>query len=146
MNAMATPAEMVRDLRARTESIAGALIGREGRVLYADLPTQVYADTFAIMCAAVLGAAATANLELGRAPPTRIIAESPDSRTLLLACGRDAFLVLVTPASSDLESVESIASPFLESLRVALEREREADPVGRGAPESVDHPRRPRNR
>ncbi|HEV2230980.1 MAG TPA: hypothetical protein VGS18_02195, partial [Thermoplasmata archaeon] len=52
---------VIKDLKGRLSGIAAALISRDGLVLYADVPAGVYTETFAIMCATILGAAATAN-------------------------------------------------------------------------------------
>lgn len=87
--------EIVKDLKTRIGAIAAALISRDGLVLSADVPTGVYTETFAIMCATILGAAATANTELNRSPPSHIVVESSDSKTLIVGSGKKALLVAV---------------------------------------------------
>ena len=76
MLATANVSGVVEDLKTRIGGKAAALVSRDWSVLFADLPTGVYTETFAIMCATILGAAATANSELNLAPPERIIAQA----------------------------------------------------------------------
>jgi predicted regulator of Ras-like GTPase activity (Roadblock/LC7/MglB family) len=61
-NASVAPA--VQDLRRRAGAIAAALVSRDGMAPYADLPSGGYAETFAIMGATIVGAAATTAFEL----------------------------------------------------------------------------------
>ncbi len=89
------------DLKTRIGGTATALVSRDGRVLYADVPTGVHPETFAIMCATILGAAATANTELNRAPPERIVVEGNDSKTIIVGSGTKALLVAVVDRTSD---------------------------------------------
>ena len=81
---------VIKDLKTRIAGIATALVSRDGLVLYADVPAGVYTETFAIMCATILGAAATANTELNRAPPERIVIEGNDSKTIIVGSGKKA--------------------------------------------------------
>src|SRR5258708_31652350 len=83
---------VIKDLKSRISGIAVALVSRDGLVLYADVPAGVYTETFAIMCATILGAAATANTELNRAPPERIVIEGNDSKTIIVGSGKKALL------------------------------------------------------
>jgi len=141
----ASPAAMIRDLRSRTHGLASALVARDGRVLYADLPPDVYAETFAIMWATVLGAAATASRELRRAPPERIVVGAEDSRTLILASGRDAFVVLVVGPSSDVDTVLPILRAFADLLRSDRTDERRPERATTGVPGSAARATRSRN-
>jgi hypothetical protein len=92
---------VVKDLKSRIGGIATALVSRDGLVLYADVPAGVYTETFAIMCATILGAAATANTELNRAAPDRIVVEGSDSRTIIVGCGKKSLLVAVIDHQAD---------------------------------------------
>ena len=96
---------VIKDLKTRIGGIATALISRDGLVLYADVPAGVYTETFAIMCATILGAAATANTELNRAPPERIVIEGNDSKTIIVGSGKKALLVAVVDQTADLAKV-----------------------------------------
>ena len=96
---------LVQDLRRRTGAIAAAVVSRDGTVRCADLPAGVHAETFAILCATVVGAAATAALELGRAPPDRVVVEGSDTTTLIVATGSNALLVLTVESSTETSRV-----------------------------------------
>ncbi len=96
---------VIKDLKARIGGIATALVSRDGLVLYADVPAGVYTETFAIMCATILGAAATANTELNRSPPERIVIEGNDSKTIIVGSGKKALLVAVVDQTADISKV-----------------------------------------
>ncbi|MGC2035508.1 MAG: roadblock/LC7 domain-containing protein [Thermoplasmata archaeon] len=110
---------VIRDLKARISAIATALVSRDGLVLYADVPSGVYTETFAIMCATILGAAATANTELNRAPPERIVIEGNDSKTIIVGSGKKALLVAVVDQSSETAHVLSEVGKVAELLKAA---------------------------
>ncbi|MFI5417703.1 MAG: roadblock/LC7 domain-containing protein [Candidatus Lutacidiplasmatales archaeon] len=92
---------VIKDLKGKINGVAAALVSRDGLVLYADVPAGVYTETFAIMCATILGAAATANTELNRSPPERIVIEGTDSKTIIVGSGKKALLVAVVDQSAD---------------------------------------------
>jgi uncharacterized protein len=95
----------IQELNARIGGIAAALIGRNGGVLFADLPAGVSAETFSVMCATLFGAAATAHSELNRRPPVRIIVEGTDSTTVVVGKGDKALLVVVVDRFAELTRV-----------------------------------------
>ena len=96
---------VVKDLKTRISGLATALVSRDGLVLYADVPSGVYTETFAIMCATILGAAATANTELNRSSPERILVEGNDSKTIIVGSGKKALLVAVVYQMADVTRV-----------------------------------------
>jgi predicted regulator of Ras-like GTPase activity (Roadblock/LC7/MglB family) len=108
---------VIKDLKQRIGGIATALVSRDGLVLYADVPSGVYTETFAIMCATILGAAATANTELNRAPPDRIIIEGHDSKTIVVGSGKKALLVAVVDQNADANKVLAEATKVAELLK-----------------------------
>jgi uncharacterized protein len=110
---------VIKDLKTRINGIATALVSRDGLVLYADVPAGVYTETFAIMCATILGAAATANTELNRAPPERILIEGADSKTIVVGSGKKALLVAVVDQSADAARVLAEVSKVAEILKTA---------------------------
>ena len=114
--AMANPGAMLKDLKARVSGAAVALVSRDGSVLYAEMPPGTYVETFAIMCATLMGAAATANLELHRAAPTRIVVEGADATTLVVASGRKSLLVVVVGRDVNALSVVREVEPFASAL------------------------------
>ena len=108
---------VIKDLKQRIAGIATALVSRDGLVLYADVPAGVYTETFAIMCATILGAAATANTELSRSPPERIVIEGHDSKTIIVGSGKKALLVAVVDQSADAQKVLAEALKVAELLK-----------------------------
>jgi len=118
MMATGNVGSVIKDLKSRIGGIATALVSRDGLVLYADVPAGVYTETFAIMCATILGAAATANTELNRAPPDRIVVEGNDSRTIIVGCGKKALIVAVVDHASDLDKVLGEVGKVAELLKV----------------------------
>ncbi len=109
---------VVKELKSRISGLAAALVSRDGLVLYADVPSGVYTETFAIMCATILGAAATANTELNRASPERILVEGNDSKTLIVGCGKKALLVAVVDQSADVPKIFAEVSKVADLLKV----------------------------
>ena len=108
---------VVKDLKARIGGIATALVSRDGLVLFADVPTGVYTETFAIMCATILGAAATANTELNRSPPERIVVDGADSKTIIVGSGKKALLVAVVDQTADLDRILGEVTKVAELLK-----------------------------
>jgi predicted regulator of Ras-like GTPase activity (Roadblock/LC7/MglB family) len=108
---------VIKDLKTRIGGIAAALVSRDGLVLYADVPAGVYTETFAIMCATILGAAATANTELNRAPPEKIVIEGNDSKTVIVGSGKKALLVAVVDQSADANRVLAEVGKVAELLK-----------------------------
>jgi uncharacterized protein len=117
MMATANVSAVIKDLKTRVSAIAIAMISRDGQVLYADVPAGVYTETFAIMCATVLGAAVTANTELGRAPPERIMIEGNDSTTLIVGSGTKALLIAMVDRMADVVKVGSEVTKFADLLQ-----------------------------
>ena len=103
---------VVQDLKTRIGAIATAVVSRDGLVLYAAVPTGVCAETFAIMCATIFGAASTASTELNRAPPEAIVIEGSDSKTIIAGCRKTGLLVAVVDHRADLTRVLREAAKF----------------------------------
>lgn len=102
--------EMVHALREVAKAEAVAVINRDGGVIAADLPPAVSQETFAIMCAAILGAGMTAATEFKHAAPHRVVLDAEDSAMLIQEIGRRHMLVLVVPSEHALaESADAIA-------------------------------------
>ncbi|MDH2906079.1 MAG: roadblock/LC7 domain-containing protein [Methanomassiliicoccales archaeon] len=80
---------------------SSAVISRDGLVIAADLDAGGYVETFAIMCATLMGAAVTANLELKRGVPEKVTVESTDGKMLILNAGRKAVVVSVIGNGAD---------------------------------------------
>ena len=104
---------VLRDLRVSCGAIASAVISRDGLMIASDLPEGVSMETFAIMCATLLGAASTANSELHVGTPQSVIVESDGGRMILMGAGRKTLVVAVIGKRGDaklaLQKMESLA-------------------------------------
>ena len=129
---MADAGAALRDLTGRCGALGTALASRAGLLLYADLPVATLADTFAIMCATILGAAATTAVELGRAPPSRVTVEGADGVTIIVPVGPGALLATISGRHSDLARVSGEVEAFATFLATRtvtpVGRQRRADP------------------
>lgn len=97
--------ERLSGLRDCCGTVASAVVTRDGLVIAADVPPGTFVETFAIMCATMLGAAVTSNNELRRGSPERITIEGEGTKTYILAAGRKALAVAVTDGVADDERV-----------------------------------------
>jgi predicted regulator of Ras-like GTPase activity (Roadblock/LC7/MglB family) len=118
MMANATIRTAIGDLKTRLSAIGVALVSRDGQVLCSELPAGVYAETFAIMCATVLGAAVTAHRELDRRAPERVVIEGPDSTTVIAGCGRKALLIAMVDATTETTKLLGEIAKFSDLLEV----------------------------
>src|SRR2546425_5847416 len=72
--------KMLRQLRETCGSTASAVVSRDGLVIAEDMLEGVSRETFAIMCATILGAGMTAATELRVSPPTHIVLSTKETR------------------------------------------------------------------
>jgi len=91
----------LRSLRQSCGAIASAVISRDGLIIAADLPEGVSMETFAIMCATLIGAASTANSELRVGTPLHVTVESEDAKMVVVGAGRKALIVAVIGRKGD---------------------------------------------
>ena len=98
---------------------SSAIISRDGLVIAADLDSGTYVETFAIMCATLMGAAVTANMELKRGAPEKVTVESTDGKMLILSAGKKAVVVSVVGSGTDeahvIKQMEKIAETVKQS-------------------------------
>lgn len=95
---------MLRQLRQQGAK-SSAIISRDGLVIASDLDAGTYVETFAIMCATLMGAAVTANMELKRGAPEKVTVESNDGKMLIMSAGRKAVIVSVISDGTDERNV-----------------------------------------
>lgn len=79
-----------------------ALISREGMILESDLPQRINEETFAIMCATIMGGANTANSELDRGSPKKIIIDSQEGRIIIANAGSKNILTVIVDSTHEL--------------------------------------------
>ena len=97
---------ILKELKRATGADNAALVGIDGLNLAADTIEGVMADSFSIMCATMLGAAATTTSELKKGKPELIHIDSIDAKVLVAAVGPRAFVVLSVPKASNVDHVK----------------------------------------
>jgi len=108
----------LRALRQSCGAIASAVISRDGLVIAADVPEGISTETFAIMCATLMGAASTANSELRVGTPRHIIVESEEAKMLVVGGGRKAIVVAVIGRKGDANSALKKLDEIAETLKM----------------------------
>ena len=95
----------LRELREGNPAVHWALMARDGVVLNNDLPDGVHHETFAIMCATMLGAALTLNSEFPDGEVERIIVEAGKYRVIVIGLDLEALLAVIVPKNMDISSL-----------------------------------------
>ncbi|OGS52622.1 MAG: hypothetical protein A3K75_02035 [Euryarchaeota archaeon RBG_13_61_15] len=108
----------LRSLRQSCGAVASAIISRDGLIIASDVPEGVSAETFAIMCATLLGAASTANSELRVGTPQTVVVESEDAKLIVIGAGRKALIVAVLPTRADVALAKKKLDELAETMRV----------------------------
>jgi len=85
--------------------IASVVVTRDGDPLEIDLPDNVSPQTFSIMCATIMGAAATANKEMGGEIPQYIVVESQITSLLIIRTAKKCILGCVVENGADKDSI-----------------------------------------
>ncbi len=108
---------MLRELRDSCGSQAAAVVSRDGLVIAGDMPDNMSRETFAIMCATILGAGMTAATELRVSPPSHVVLSTKESRIHIFEAGPRALLVLVTPPSRQEPEIRKALEPIVAEVR-----------------------------
>jgi predicted regulator of Ras-like GTPase activity (Roadblock/LC7/MglB family) len=108
---------MLRQLRDTCGSQAAAVVSRDGLVIAGDMPESISRETFAIMCATILGAGMTAATELRVSSPSHIVLTTKETRIHIFEAGPRALIVLVAPPSRDDAEIRNALKPVLEEIR-----------------------------
>jgi predicted regulator of Ras-like GTPase activity (Roadblock/LC7/MglB family) len=95
----------IEELKTRVEAMAVALVSTDGRVLGSSLPSGVYGDMFAAMCATIAGAARTLSEELHHSPPESLVIRANDFTLVISKNGTGTLLVTVVGPAADLARV-----------------------------------------
>ena len=108
---------MLLELRDTCGSKAAAVVSRDGLVIAGDMPDNISRETFAIMCATILGAGLTAATELRYTPPSRVSLSTREARIHIFEAGPRALVVVVTPPGRTEEEVHTALQPLMEEVR-----------------------------
>jgi predicted regulator of Ras-like GTPase activity (Roadblock/LC7/MglB family) len=95
----------LRELREGNPAVHWAIMSRDGVVMHAELPDGVHHETFAIMCATMLGAALTLNSEFPEGDVERIIVEAGRYRVIVIGLDLERLMAIIVPRNMDLSSL-----------------------------------------
>ncbi len=91
----------IDELKTSVEAVAVAIVSDDGRMLHSVLPSGVSGESFAMMSATIVGAAATVSSDLKQTPPDHIVIRGVDFTTILARFDQTSLLVTVVGASAD---------------------------------------------
>jgi predicted regulator of Ras-like GTPase activity (Roadblock/LC7/MglB family) len=109
----------IEELKASVEAVAVAIVSDDGRMLHSALPTGVSTETFAVMSATIVGAAATVSSDLKQTPPDHIVIRGNDFTTILARFDSASLLVTVVGASADPDQLLHRIDEFIVAQRSA---------------------------
>lgn len=109
--------ESLKKLRETCGAVASAVVGKDGLMMYHDVPDEVALDTFGIMSATIVGASITAATELGRDEPSRIVVEAGDLNMIIYNAGKRALLVVAVPRDRTMEDVDKVVQDILAKAK-----------------------------
>lgn len=89
----------IEELKTLLEAVAVAVVSEDGRMLHSALPSGVSPESFAVMSATIVGAAATVSSDLKQTPPDHIVIRGVDFTTILARLDAASLLVTVVGAS-----------------------------------------------
>ncbi|MEW5937172.1 MAG: roadblock/LC7 domain-containing protein [Candidatus Thermoplasmatota archaeon] len=97
--------------------LASAVVSRDGVLIASRVPEDASPDTFAIMLATTMGAAATAHNEIGYKPPGRVISTGPDSTMIIEAVNQNIFLAVVVKAEVPVGTIHPQIKAAVDALQ-----------------------------
>lgn len=82
-----------------------AVIDKEGSVYSSDLPRSVHEETFAIMCATIVGASNSANSELDRSRTNKVIIDSKEGHIVIANSKNNLLLTVIVDRKQQLGNI-----------------------------------------
>ncbi|MFW6196152.1 MAG: roadblock/LC7 domain-containing protein [Thermoplasmatota archaeon] len=79
-----------------------AVIDKEGNVYSSDLPRSIHEETFAIMCATIVGASNSANSELDRSRTNKVIIDSKEGHIVIANTKNNLLLTVIVDKKREL--------------------------------------------
>lgn len=107
----------IDELMTSLSAVAVAIVSDDGRMLQSALPTGVSAESFAMMSATIVGAAATVSSDLKQIPPDHIVIRGSDFTTILARFDATSLLVTVVGASTEVEKLLHRIDKFILAQR-----------------------------
>ncbi len=119
-----TTTEMLEKILKNINNIGGveasAIASRDGLLMSSTMTQKHHAETFAAMCATMIGAAETATTELGKGVPDRIIVESKNGKIIGTGAGGKALLLVMTQPDATLGLVLMEMTKAAEQIKEIL--------------------------
>ncbi len=106
------------------EAVAVAMVSDDGRMLHSALPSGVSDESFAVMSATIVGAAATVSSDLKQTPPDHIVIRGTDFTMIVARFNSDSLLVSVVGAAADPDSLLHRIDEFILSQRADVQSPR----------------------
>jgi predicted regulator of Ras-like GTPase activity (Roadblock/LC7/MglB family) len=120
MVAMVAPAiAPIEELKTSVEAVAVAIVSDDGRMLQGALPSGVSDESFAVMSATIVGAAATVSSDLKQTPPDHIIIRGNDFTMIVARFDAGSLLVTVVGTAADPDQLTHRIDEFVTSQRPA---------------------------
>jgi len=91
----------IQEFKTSVAAVAVAIVSDDGRMLQSALPSGVSDESFAVMSATIVGAAATVSSDLKQTPPDHIIIRGNDFIMILARFDSGSLLVTVVGATAD---------------------------------------------
>ncbi|MCI4348229.1 MAG: roadblock/LC7 domain-containing protein [Thermoplasmata archaeon] len=110
----------IDELKRLLEAVAVAIVSEDGRMLQSALPAGVPTESFAVMSATIVGAAATVSSDLRQTPPDHIVIRGADFTTILARFDPASLLVTVVGASVEPDQLLHRIDEFILSQRPRL--------------------------
>lgn len=114
----------IEELKASMEAVAVAMVSDDGRMLHSALPSGVSDESFAVMSATIVGAAATVSSDLKQTPPDHIVIRGTDFTMIVARFNSDSLLVSVVGAAADPDSLLHRIDEFILSQRADVQSPR----------------------
>jgi predicted regulator of Ras-like GTPase activity (Roadblock/LC7/MglB family) len=112
--AMKAPALVpIEELQSSLEAVAVALVSDDGRMLQGALPSGVSDESFAVMSATIVGAAATVSSDLKQTPPDHIIIRGTAFTMIVARYDSGSLLVTVVGATTDTDQLTHRIDEFI---------------------------------
>lgn len=109
--------EILAELKDACNSDNIALVSRDGLALAYDTSEGVFAETFSIMCATILGAAVTTTSELTKGEPEMIVITTAKGTVLISGISKQSLIVMSVPKSANLDIIKDEVAKAAAKLK-----------------------------
>jgi predicted regulator of Ras-like GTPase activity (Roadblock/LC7/MglB family) len=118
---MPTKTEQLKTVLGQLRLVQGVegsiLLSRDGITVVHDLPPAYDRDTFSAMSAAMLAAAETAMIEIGRGTPDKVTLENKTTKIVSTGVTGEMMLVVLMAAGADAAGLNGQLGQTVEAIR-----------------------------